>query len=198
VLTLITILLAYLVGSIPCGYLLVHFKQGRDVRDTGSGGTGATNVSRTAGKFAGVVTLVLDALKGALVIVITRQLANSWDLPVEQLITFAAIAVVVGHIFPVWLKFRGGKGVATAIGVFLVLAPIATIGALVMFFQAVLLTRYVSFGSILAISSVPLWIWLFYDSKWLLIATLAIAALVVFAHRANIRRLLNGTESKFR
>lgn len=192
--TLLTILISYLIGSVPFGYLLVKFKQGRDVRATGSGGTGATNVSRSAGKLAGIVTLVLDALKGMLAIVIAKQLgANS-----EPLVAFAAIAVVVGHIFPVWLKFRGGKGVATAIGVCLLLAPIATIGAIVVFFQAVLLTRFISFGSILAVSSVPLWIWLFYDSRWLLIATLAIAVLVVFAHRGNIGRLLNQTESKFK
>jgi glycerol-3-phosphate acyltransferase PlsY len=198
--TLLTILPAYLVGSIPFGYLLIRLKQGGDIRETGSGGTGATNVSRSAGKLAGVVTLVLDVLKGAVVIIVVRRLLAAWEIQgdaAEKLVAFAAIAVIVGHIFPVWLKFRGGKGVATAIGAFLILAPIATLGAGVVFFICVLLTRYVSFGSIVGIATVPLWIGLFYNSNWLLFAAISIAALVVFAHRANIGRLLNQTESKF-
>jgi glycerol-3-phosphate acyltransferase PlsY len=198
--TLLSILIAYLVGSIPFGYLLIRFKQGGDIRETGSGGTGATNVSRSAGKLAGVVTLVLDALKGAVVIIVVRRLLAASGIQgdaAEKLVAFAAIAVIVGHIFPVWLKFRGGKGVATAIGVFLILAPIATFGSGVVFFICVLLTRYVSFGSIVGIATVPLWIGLFYNSSWVLFAAIFVAALVVFAHRANIGRLLNQAESKF-
>jgi glycerol-3-phosphate acyltransferase PlsY len=131
---------------------LVRLKQGDDVCETGSGGTGATNVSRSAGKFAGVLTLILDALKGMAAILIAGQLSRSWGIQgiaAEQLVAFAAIVVVVGHIFPVWLKFRGGKGVATAIGLLLLLAPIATLASFVAFFQGVLITRYVSFGSML-------------------------------------------------
>jgi acyl phosphate:glycerol-3-phosphate acyltransferase len=199
--TLITILIAYLVGSVPFGYLIVRLKHGSDVRETGSGGTGATNVSRSAGKLAGVVTLTLDAFKGIAATLVARLVARAWGIEgaaAEQLIAFVAIAVVVGHIFPVWLKFRGGKGVATAIGVFLLLAPIATLASFVAFFQAVLITRYVSFGSMLLVFTVPLMVWIFYDSKWLLVTTVCIAALVLFAHRANIVRLINGTETKFR
>src|ERR1044071_8051592 len=115
----VVIAIAYLIGSIPFGYLIVQMTGRGDVRESGSGGTGATNVSRRAGKAAGVLTLVLDALKGAAAVLITEGLAGrGW------VVTAAAIAVIVGHIFPVWLSFRGGKGVATEVGVFLVLAPI--------------------------------------------------------------------------
>ncbi|HEY0367391.1 MAG TPA: glycerol-3-phosphate acyltransferase, partial [Pyrinomonadaceae bacterium] len=116
------ILVAYLIGSIPFGYLIVRAKQGADVRETGSGGTGATNVSRRAGTAAGVLTLVLDAVKGAAAVAMAKVLLGSTE-ETYWWVTAAAIAVIVGHIFPVWLRFRGGKGVATGVGVFLMLAP---------------------------------------------------------------------------
>ncbi len=122
---LLVVIIAYLIGSIPFGYLIVRAKGGGDVRDTGSGGTGATNVSRRAGKALGVVTLILDALKGAIAVIIA-QLMLKGDDP-TWLPAAAAIAVIVGHVFPVWLRFRGGKGVATGVGVFLMLAPLAVL-----------------------------------------------------------------------
>ena len=194
---LLVVIIAYLIGSIPFGYLVVRAKGGGDVRETGSGGTGATNVSRNAGKAAGVFTLVLDALKGALAVIIARLMLNVDNT--EWLIAAAAIAVIVGHIFPVWLAFRGGKGVATGVGVFLVLVPMAVLFAAMIFVGVVALTKYVSLGSILAAASIPLFVWLFVlevDLNPLLTAAIAGALLIIYAHRGNIARLMSGTESR--
>jgi glycerol-3-phosphate acyltransferase PlsY len=190
---IIVVIVAYLIGSIPFGYLIVRGKIGADIRQTGSGGTGATNVSRRAGKVAGVITLVLDALKGSAAVFIAARLTHS-----DWIIAAAAIAVLVGHIFPVWLGFRGGKGVATGAGVFLVLAPVALLCAGVLFLATVFLTRYVSLGSMVAAAAIPLFVWLLSDSQPLLIAAILGALLIVFAHRGNIGRLVHGTESQFR
>jgi glycerol-3-phosphate acyltransferase PlsY len=221
----LVIIIAYLIGSIPFGYLIVRAKKGGDIRDTGSGGTGATNVSRSAGKTAGVVTLVLDAFKGVAAVVIARMvlglsafgvgvrmggglwvpLLNASMQSVHWWLAAAAIAVILGHIFPIWLGFRGGKGVATGVGVFLVLAPIAVALAAVVFMLIVWLTRYVSLGSIVAAATIPLFVLLqtvfirpIPESAPLMTAAIASALLIAFAHRANIRRLIRGTESKFR
>ena len=194
---LLVVIIAYLIGSIPFGYLVVRAKGGGDVRDTGSGGTGATNVSRRAGKAAGVVTLVLDALKGALAVIIARLMLNADNT--EWLIAAAAIAVIVGHIFPVWLAFRGGKGVATGVGVFLMLVPMAVLFAALIFVAVVALTKYVSLGSILAAATIPLFVWLFVlevDLKPLLTASIVGALLIIYAHRGNMARLMSGTESR--
>ena len=184
---------AYLIGSIPFGYLIVRGKIGADIRQTGSGGTGATNVSRRAGKVAGVVTLLLDALKGAAAVLMARALSGD-----DWIIAAAAIAVLVGHIFPVWLRFRGGKGVATGAGVFLVVAPVALLLAGVLFLAIVFVTRYVSLGSMVAAATIPLLVWVQSGSQPLLIAAILGALLIVFAHRGNIGRLARGTESQFR
>ena len=117
---IVIVIVAYLIGSIPFGYLIVRRKIGADIRQTGSGGTGATNVSRRAGKAAGILTLLLDAAKGSVAVLIAKAVAGD-----DWVIAAAAIAALVGHIFPVWLGFRGGKGVATGVGIFLVLAPVA-------------------------------------------------------------------------
>lgn len=199
---LLVVIIAYLLGSIPFGYLIVRRKVGADIRETGSGGTGATNVSRRAGKAAGVFTLVLDALKGAVAVEWVRVLVGS-SLEAQWIVTAAAIAVIVGHIFPVWLSFRGGKGVATGVGVFLMLAPIALLCAGVLFIAIVALTRYVSLGSIVAAATIPLFVWLqsvfvvpLADLRPLLTAAVVGAMLIIFAHRGNIRRLAQGTESQ--
>ncbi|MFN2531041.1 MAG: glycerol-3-phosphate 1-O-acyltransferase PlsY [Pyrinomonadaceae bacterium] len=199
---LLTITLAYLIGSIPFGYLIVRFKQGSDVRESGSGGTGATNVSRRAGKRAGILTLFLDALKGAIAVLSAKYFLGSSTS--EFLVIAAGIAVILGHIFPIWLRFRGGKGVATSIGVFLVLAPIAIVSAGLIFVLTVAFTRYISLGSILAAASLPVFILLqilFLSppaSVELIAAAVVTAVLIILAHKANIRRLIDGTESKFR
>lgn len=219
----LVIIIAYLLGSIPFGYLIVRATAGGDIRATGSGGTGATNVSRRAGKVAGVITLVLDALKGAVAVVVASwafdvPLWESYIAPYVETfangglsfqqaywcIAGAAIAAIVGHMFPVWLGFRGGKGVATGVGVFLVLAPGEVAFAGLIFILIVVVTRYVSLGSIVAAASMPLFIWLgnimypsFAFAPVITAATVG-ALLIIFAHRANVGRLIQGTESKFR
>ena len=194
---LLVVIIAYLIGSIPFGYMIVRAKSGGDVRDTGSGGTGATNVSRNAGKAAGVLTLILDAAKGALAVVVAKLILS--DGNTDWLIAAVAVAVIVGHVFPIWLGFRGGKGVATGVGVFLALAPLAVLFAGVIFVAVVALTKYVSLGSILAAATIPLFVWLFVDEvalKPLLTAAVAGALIIIYAHRGNIGRLLSGTESR--
>lgn len=196
------VIIAYLIGSIPFGYLIVRRKVGGDIRETGSGGTGATNVSRRAGKAAGVFTLVLDALKGSIAVLVARIIVGP-SVNAEWAIAAAAIATIVGHIFPVWLGFRGGKGVATGVGVFLMLAPVALLCAGVLFVAIVALTRYVSLGSVIAAATIPLFVWLqavfvepVADLRPLLTAAIVGAFLIVFAHRGNIGRLARGTESQ--
>jgi acyl phosphate:glycerol-3-phosphate acyltransferase len=184
-------IVAYLIGSIPFGYLIVRRKIGADIRQTGSGGTGATNVSRRAGKAAGVLTLLLDAAKGCAAVLIAK--AASGD---DWVIAAAAIAALVGHIYPVWLGFRGGKGVATGVGIFLMLAPVAVLCAGVIFIAIVALTRYVSLGSIIAAVLIPVVVWLQSDLRPLFVAAVVGAALIVFAHRGNLQRLASGTESR--
>ena len=210
------IVIAYLLGSIPFGYLIVRAAQGADVRETGSGGTGATNVSRRAGKAAGVLTLVLDALKGAAAVAIAKVVLGLPVLGESALavsavenaywwVAAAAIAVILGHIFPVWLRFRGGKGVATGVGVFLMLTPLAVAFAGVIFVLVVWRTRYVSLGSILAVVAIPLFVLLrnvfiqpVKPFMPIMSAAMAGAVLIVFAHRENIGRLKNGTENRFK
>jgi glycerol-3-phosphate acyltransferase PlsY len=200
------IVAAYLIGSIPFGYLIVRASGGGDVRETGSGGTGATNVTRRAGRGAGVLTLALDAAKGALVALAARWLLAP-DFGINSWVAAASIAVVVGHVFPVWLKFRGGKGVATGLGVFLSLTPAAVALALPVFIAVVWTTRYVSLGSILATCTLPLFVWFLSDrgnthdgvafAPDMAVAVIG-GALIIFMHRANIGRLWRGTESKLK
>jgi glycerol-3-phosphate acyltransferase PlsY len=194
---------AYLLGSIPFGYLIVRASVGADVRETGSGGTGATNVTRRAGKFAGVVTLLLDAAKGALAVYLARKYFAP-DFGINWWVAGAAVMAIVGHMFPVWLGFRGGKGVATGVGAYLMLSPLAVVGAAVIFLLVVIATRYVSLGSMLATAAFPILVWLLSrfrpieGLKEILTASAIGGALIVFMHRANITRLMAGTESKFK
>ena len=209
------IIIAYVLGSVPFGYLIVRAKEGGDIRQTGSGGTGATNVSRGAGKAAGVLTLLLDALKGAAAVLMAMWVLSAPAVGAQRgaplqisaawWVAAAALAVMLGHIFPVWLKFRGGKGVATGVGMFLVLMPgVVGIAALI-FVGIVLLTRYVSLGSMVAALSIPLLALLKHKfvsphSNFAPLMTAAVvgALLIVFAHRENVGRLVLGRESKFR
>jgi glycerol-3-phosphate acyltransferase PlsY len=201
----LVVALAYLLGSIPFGYLIVRASGRGDVRETGSGGTGATNVTRRAGRGAGVLTLALDALKGAAAVLVARLVLTE-GFRVDWWVAAAAVAVVAGHVFPVWLGFRGGKGVATGLGVFAVLAPLALLCALPVFVLVVWATRYVSLGSIIAAALVPLAVWALgarsaaRGEELLPVLTAASVggALIIFMHRANIGRLLRGEESKFK
>ena len=201
------ILLAYLIGSIPFGYLIVKLRGEGDIRETGSGGTGATNVTRRAGRAAGVLTLALDAAKGVLAVALARWLLTT-DFGVNWWVAGAAIAAIAGHVFPVWLGFRGGKGVATGLGVFACLAPLAVLCVAPVFVAVVWATRYVSLGSITAAAALPLFVWLFGGRgdaaatttalTPLLAAAVAGAALIIFMHRANIARLLRGAENRLK
>jgi acyl phosphate:glycerol-3-phosphate acyltransferase len=195
-------ILAYLLGSIPFGYLIVKLASGADIRATGSGGTGATNVSRKAGKSAGVVTLALDALKGAAAVFVARWLTG--EAGTSWIVAGAAALAVVGHCYPVWLKFKAGKGVATGLGVFLAIAPWATLAALAVFIVVVWRTRYISLGSIIAAAFLPLWVLLTHlwiepvgDFAPIMTALCAVSSVIIFKHSENIKRLMVGEENKF-
>jgi glycerol-3-phosphate acyltransferase PlsY len=186
---------AYLLGSIPFGYLLVRIFRKQDIRATGSGNIGATNVARSGAKGLGVATLLLDMGKAYLAVEIARHIApGQFDVAV-----MAALAAVVGHMFPVWLRFRGGKGVASGLGVFLALTPLSALCILGVFLVIVMLTRYVSLGSILASASLPFFAWFFVrpQSPLTTAGFVAIAVLIIAKHKDNIRRLLAGTENRF-
>jgi glycerol-3-phosphate acyltransferase PlsY len=206
---LVVAAIAYLLGSIPFGYLLVRIFRGEDIRQTGSGNIGATNVARSGAKGLGIATLILDALKGALAVWLAAVLAGSkYNLcgdfmvtscvPALRLMAWAALLAVLGHVFPVWLKFKGGKGVATALGVFCVLFPKAILVALAVFILVVVVTRYVSLGSILGAITFPVAAYFLQntDALSLLLAS-GVSLVIVLKHHQNIGRLLSGTESRF-
>ncbi len=182
---------SYLLGSIPFGYLIFFFSEGKDIRTMGSGNIGATNVLRSKGKLAGLATLVLDILKGALPIVYGRI---HFELP--WIVLLGGLAVLLGHVFPVFLKFRGGKGVATLVGVFLVFYYPALLVFLAAFFLSLWLTRYVSLGSLLGTTALFFCI-LFTQVVEAAMVAFVMLLVVVFRHRANIARLAAGNENKF-
>jgi len=200
-----TAAIAYLLGSIPFGYILVRAFRGQDIRASGSGNIGATNVARSSPAL-GAFTLLLDAAKGLLAVTAGSLIAASAGRDATgspALYAFAALAAVfavIGHMFPVWLKFRGGKGVATSVGVFLALAPKTLLVALALFVALVAAFRYVSLGSIIVAAAFPLIAYGLHDyhsSPATLAAISAIAILIILKHRENIRRLLAGTENRF-
>ncbi len=192
---LLTAACSYLLGSIPFGFILVRIFRGQDVRLTGSGNIGATNVARSSPAL-GLLTLVLDALKGLAAVVLTRAFYPGSSL----LAAMAALFAILGHMFPLWLKFRGGKGVATALGSFAMLAPKAMLVAMAIFIAIVLVFRLISLGSILAVALFPVLAFLLHDygesSQALALMTLA-SVFIVAKHHQNIRRLLAGTEPRF-
>ncbi len=213
---------SYLLGSIPFGYLLVRIFRGQDVRHTGSGNIGATNVARAGSKGLAIVTLILDALKGYVAVAFAFWLAGShrftagniqpslYDSSPQMidsrmiflLAAVAAFCAILGHMFTVWLRFKGGKGVATAAGAFVALAPKCLLLSLLLFAIVFALTRYVSLGSIVAAASFP-WLVLWLNpaernTAPILLVITASAALIIARHKDNIRRLLAGTENRFR
>ncbi len=215
---IIVAIIAYLLGSIPFGYILVRVFTGADVRAQGSGNIGATNVARTGKKGLAIATLLLDALKGALAVFLTQLFAPGFfnalgsavsrppTSPVPDtgnvefgLMAVAALSAILGHMYPVWLKFKGGKGVATGLGVFLALAPKAVLIVLVFFLIIVAITRYVSLGSIVAAALFPIAFYYLHPQHGTpLILTMisGVSALIIWKHRENIRRLIAGNENK--
>jgi len=189
----LTPLLAYLLGSIPFGYLIVRWQKGIDVRSTGSGGTGATNVMRNLGIIGFVATFILDLGKGIVAVLLTSRLAAGDP----RWIAASSVAAILGHCFPVWLKFRGGKGVATGVGVFIALAPVQVALVLLIFVIMVAIWRYISLGSIVATAAFPLVVYLMKKPPLPIVLGAAGGALIIISmHHANIGRLLKGTESK--
>lgn len=191
---ILVLIAIYLIAAIPTGVVLARLMGGEDVRQKGSGNIGATNVYRVAGKLAGVLTLVGDTLKGFLPLLAFK----TWLEPTPTQLGIASAVAILGHCYPVYLKFKGGKGVATALGIFLVLSPKAVFFALIVFILTVTITRYISLGSVLAALSAPLVILLLNHPQPIFLATLFIAALVIWRHNSNIRRLLDGTENRFK
>ena len=189
---------AYLLGSIPFGFLLSRLFGTVDIRKEGSGNIGATNVARVAGPVAGALTLLLDVGKGAGAVWLAVRLANASAL----WMMIAGFCALLGHCFPIWLGFRGGKGVATAAGVFLVLCPLALLGAAILFLLVVIYWRFVSLGSISAAAAMPLLIYFFWAPHHappyvVTFGSLAVALLIVYKHDGNIQRLVQGNEPRF-
>ena len=190
-------LMAYLLGSIPFGLLIVKARGGPDVRSTGSGNIGAANVLRSAGALAGVLTLLFDAAKGYLAVWLAGRVAGGnlrWMIA-------AAVLAVAGHVFPVWLRFRGGKGVATSLGVYLPLCPTAALAAVVLWLLIVAFWRYSSLGSIAVAALFPVLIYFLYAPGYappiyFSLGTVSIALLVLAKHRANMERLMAGKENR--
>ena len=185
---------AYLLGSIPFGYLLVKWKTGSDIRGAGSGNIGATNVLRTSGAAAGIVTLLLDIAKGYLAV----WLGARWTGGDVLWMSIAALAVMAGHAYPIFLKFKGGKAVASFVGAFLCLTPMALATEAVVFVATVAWTRHISMGSIVGAATFPLAVWLILKASWPVMAAAIIAgAFIIYKHSSNIARLRAGTENVF-
>jgi glycerol-3-phosphate acyltransferase PlsY len=197
----LVLIIAYLLGSIPFGYLVVKAGEGDDIRDQGSGNIGAANVARNAGLFAGVLTLVLDAAKGYAAVLIAERWATGSNS--TRWMMASAIAAVVGHMYPVWLGFRGGKGVATSLGVFIPICREAVLVAVILWVLVVAFWRYSSLGSVVAAAALPVLVHLFYAPRhappgYVTQGTILISLLVLWKHRANIERLIAGDEPRLK
>jgi acyl phosphate:glycerol-3-phosphate acyltransferase len=188
---ILLILFGYLMGSVPVGFILGS-RSGIDVRQAGSGNVGATNVARVVGKRQGILTLIADTAKGFLPVVIAMQLEVSLAATI-----LVGVAAFFGHLYPIFLKFKGGKGVATALGVFLAMAPMATLVLVAVFGVAVLTSRIVSLSSILTAFAAPIIFWLFAYPPLVVGMAAFIALAITWRHQSNIRRMLNGSEPRF-
>lgn len=208
-LPLALIAVSYLIGSIPFSYLVARVAAGADIRHEGSRNVGATNVIRTAGKVPGAIALLLDLAKGYATVVVARWIVSRSDWPFasapggpahshELWIVLAGLIAVLAHMFPVWLRFHGGKGVATATGVFLALDPIVVTAAAIVFLIVILSTRFVSLASIVAAASVPVFFrFLAHDAPfWRIVMSILIVIAVITKHHSNIARLTQGTERR--
>jgi len=190
--TIILAFAAYVIGSIPTGIVVAKILGAPDPRTIGSGNIGATNVGRTAGKVAGIITLIGDVLKGFLITLVAFLIFGNSPLGVS----IAAFAVFAGHIFPVFLKFKGGKGVATTLGVFLAIEPLQALLALALFVIIAAIFRYVSVGSMLAVASMPVLLYMSTTANSYVPLAVIIAGFIIFKHSDNIKRLVQGTENK--
>ena len=202
---LLVLIAAYLLGGVPFGYLLVRLKTGQDVRAMGSGNIGATNVLRTTGRAFGVLTLLLDIAKGWLAVWFMGRMTSGdgvWMSTAggnEVWMAAAGVAVVLGHAFPIFLKFQGGKAVASFVGVALALAPLALLAVVIIFVLVVARTKFISLGSILGAALFPLAVWLLYHPVWQVMAAVTFCGFfIVWRHKSNIDRLRAGTENVFR
>ena len=189
---LLLIIASYFIGAIPTGVVLARAFSGKDIRQEGSGNIGATNVTRVLGKKLGALTLAGDLLKGFLPVCVGSYLVSSLNV-----VCLMGCAAFLGHLFPVYLKFKGGKGVATALGVFLYLSPIVILVEIIVFVFVVGIWRYVSLGSLIAAASMPLLLVIIGSPKPVVLLSMAFTLLIFTKHKANIQRLLNGTENKF-
>ncbi len=190
------ILAAYLIGSIPFG-LIFSFKAGIDIRKEGSKNIGATNVTRTLGKRFGIITLIFDILKGFMPMFAAAYLLSG-DPQQDLTVALCGAAAVLGHMFPVYLRFQGGKGVATGLGIFLFLAPLAVLFSIILFLITVWLVGYVSLGSLLSSASIALWLWLLGAPAWKLWLSGFVALMIWLKHHENIKRLLTGKEKSWK
>jgi acyl phosphate:glycerol-3-phosphate acyltransferase len=192
---LLTVLIAYLIGAIPFGFLLVKLTTGKDVRASGSGNIGATNVLRTTGRSAAIATLVLDVAKGFAAVWLAAELTSDSALWTSA----SALAVMAGHSYPVFLGFKGGKAVASFMGAFLYLTPLPLLAAMAVFGIVAAGTRYISVGSIVAAGSFPLGVWLIlHPPLEILLASLIAGGFIVYRHKSNMERIHAGTENLFR
>jgi glycerol-3-phosphate acyltransferase PlsY len=199
---LLIVVTAYLLGSIPSGYVLVRLFRHQDIRQTGSGNIGATNVLRSGSKGLAAATFLMDMLKGCCAVWLGGLIGHllAPGATPDNMRALAALVAVLGHIFPVWLGFKGGRGVSTGFGVFLVAAPLAALAAISVFFVVLALSRYVSLASILGAASFPFFAWwLGHGDRpaFFIAVQIAVALLLIVKHHPNIRRLLSGTESRF-
>jgi glycerol-3-phosphate acyltransferase PlsY len=187
--------IAYALGGIPFGLIIVKLTTGQDVRAAGSGNIGATNVLRTTGRKAGILTLLLDMAKGWIAVWLAARMTGGSVLWTS----LAALAVLIGHAFPVWLGFNGGKAVASFIGAFAYLTPVPLLAVLLIFLIVLSSTRYLSLGSIVAAALFPFACWMILHPDWpVLVAAAGSAVLIVWRHRANLARIRNGNENIFR
>jgi len=196
---LLAVVIAYVLGAIPFGYLVVKFSTGKDVRASGSGNIGATNVLRTTGKAPAAITLLLDIAKGFAAVWIAAALTESTPASEPLWTSLAALAVMAGHAYPVFLRFQGGKAVASFIGAFLYLTPAPMLTALLLFVLVVAGTRYISAGSVIAAGTFPLGVWLIlHPPVEVLLASAIAGVFIVVRHKANLERIHEGNENVFR
>jgi glycerol-3-phosphate acyltransferase PlsY len=189
---IILIIFAYLLGSIPTGLLLSRALAGKDPRQQGSRNIGATNVMRTVGKALGIITLIGDVLKGLIPVLLAL-----WLLEEGVWVAGTGMAAFLGHCFPLYLRFKGGKGVATALGIFLPIAPLAVVFDIAVFAAGVGISRMVSVGSIAAAAAIPILIWLLGNPLPYIVLGICVAVLIIYRHKENIKRLLGGRENMF-